>query len=499
MHRLDIGAETGAHPRVLLLAPSGGLGGGIERYLATVEERLRAGGAVVHRVDLRGPDRPLGTRARLRFTGASLRAARRLRPLDAVVTGHPGLVPVAAAVAAAGGARRAPVLFYGADIWRSSLLTRALLARHRALRPLTISSFSAGALSGLGATPVLRPGLPSTWRATLLAAGARAARETHAAPTGPRLARDTRPPTILTVFRLSDHDWTTKGLPELLAALPAVRRAVGDVRLVVAGRGPAPVDLRAAVAADGGATLVESPDDAELAALYAGADLCVLCTRTRPGSSGEGYGIVLTEAQLAGCPVVGPVSGGARDAYLDGVTGATPGDESPEALAAVLRDLLTDRARLARMRRRAAEWARMATEPAEHTRAVFTAVLGIAPVTLAASQVPTGWTAPTPRPAAFRTPAADSSLGSALSPRPAAFRTPAADSTLGSALTPRPAAFRTPAADSSLGGAPARRAARVWPENDDIVVPDVDDLATYDLEASRGWSDDIEADDLAGR
>lgn len=469
-HRLDIGAETGA-PRVLLLAPSGGLGGGIERYLGTVEERLRAGGADVRRLDLYGPQRPGGTRARVRFAAAALRAARRMAPLDAVLTGHPNLIPVGAAAVAAGRAERGPVLFHGTDIWRTRRLGRVLL-RRRPLYPLTISSYSAGALADVGVAPVLRPGLASTWRATLLAAGARAARatETRQAQTQPTTLPQatqprSQPPTLLTVFRLADADWAGKGLPELLAALPAVRHAAGPVRLLVAGRGPAPDGLRRAIDAVPDAELVESPDDARLAALYAGADLFVLCTRTRPGRSGEGYGIVLTEAQLAGCPVVGPVSGGARDAYLDGVTGATPADESPEALAAVLTDLLADRAHLARMRRRAAEWARMATEPAEHTRAVFSAVLGRSPLAQPAATTPAAWTAPPPRP------------GGATGP----------DFRLAATAAPPP----------------RRSAARVWPAQADaaVVGPELDsDYLTSDyLEASRGWSDDIEIDDLAGR
>ncbi|WP_349305898.1 glycosyltransferase [Pseudofrankia sp. DC12] len=474
-HRLDIGAETGA-PRVLLLAPSGGLGGGVERYLGTVEERLRAGGAEVHRLDLYGPTRPRGTGSRLRFGAATLRAARRLAPLDAVLTGHPDLIPVAAAALAAGRAERGPVLFYGTDLWRTRRLGRALLNRRPALYPLTISSYNAGALAELGVAPVLRPGLAAAWRATLLAAGARAARanETRQTQTQPTTApqgatahatvAQPQPPTLLTVFSLADANWAGKGLPELIAALPSVRRAVGPVRLLVAGRGPAPDGLRRAVGAVPDAELVESPDDAALAALYASADLFVLCTRTHPGRSGEGYGIVLTEAQLAGCPVVGPVSGGARDAYLDGVTGATPADESPEALAAVLAGLLADRAHLARMRRRAAEWARMATEPAEHTRAVFSAVLGRAPVNRPTEVSTTGWTAPPPRPSWLAT------------------------------TEPRLTAAGAPS--------PRRPAARVWPERADLpgaADQDGDDLTSDYLEASRGWSDDVEIDDLAGR
>jgi glycosyltransferase involved in cell wall biosynthesis len=216
--------------------------------------------------------------------------------------------------------------------------------------------------------PVLRPGIATSWRATLLAVGSR-----RPAP-GPV-------PTLLSVFRLNSRDWEGKGLRELLSALPVVRERIGPVRLVVAGSGPASDEVHRLVDLDEAVELVESPDDAALARLYATADLFVLCTRTRPPRSGEGYGIVLVEAQLAGCPVVGPVSGGAHDAYLDGVTGATPADESPAALAAVLVDLLADPARLARMRRQAAEWARLATEPEEHLRLLFSTVLGAAPAT----------------------------------------------------------------------------------------------------------------------
>jgi hypothetical protein len=256
----------------------------------------------------------------------------------------------------------------------------------------------------------------------------------------------------VTVEPVDGHDWASRGLPELLAALAEVRRAVGALQLVIAGRGPAPDDLRAAAAA-ADARLVESPDDPALATLYAAADLFVLCapgSGVRQQAGGVGDGLVLTEAQLAGCPVVGPVTGGARDAYLDGVTGATPGDGSPAALAAVLTDLLADRARLARMRRRAAEWARMSTEPAEHARAVFTAVLGTAPVTPLTGEPSAGWTAPPQRPA-------------------------------GTAPT------RPGAAPAQTAPAQRRSATQVWPApaEDDYPSPD-------DLESSRGWSDDVE-------
>jgi glycosyltransferase involved in cell wall biosynthesis len=67
---------------------------------------------------------------------------------------------------------------------------------------------------------------------------------------------------------------------------------------------------------------------------------------------------VLLEAQVAGTAVVGPAHGGSPDAYLGGVTGATPRDESTAALTEVLGELARKPARLAVMGRQGAAWAR---------------------------------------------------------------------------------------------------------------------------------------------
>jgi glycosyltransferase involved in cell wall biosynthesis len=243
---------------------------------------------------------------------------------------------------------------------------------------VTISSFSAGALASLGLARLLPPGVASAWRATLLAEGGR--RRPHAPV-----------PTVLSVFPLAA--WADKGLSTLLTALAAVRVELGPVRLVVAGRGPAPGALHELLSATPDAELHESPEDEALARLYATADLFALCTRTRPTGPrpcGEGYGTVLLEAQLAGCAVVGPAFGGSRDAYQEGVTGATPVDESPRALADVLVGLLSDRARLTRTGRRGAEWAESVTRPQDHRRAVFHTLLDRAPSSPPDPVVPAG-------------------------------------------------------------------------------------------------------------
>ena len=123
------------------------------------------------------------------------------------------------------------------------------------------------------------------------------------------------------------------------------------------GSGAPPADLLAHVRGYPWCALRPGLTDAELAAQFAQADLFVLATRTRPGRRpcGEGFGLVLLEAQVAGTAVVGPAHGGSPDAYLDGVTGATPRDESVAALSQVL-TAASQPARLADMGARGAPW-----------------------------------------------------------------------------------------------------------------------------------------------
>ncbi|WP_241831228.1 glycosyltransferase family 4 protein [Parafrankia soli] len=376
MSEQQFAAEPGVTaPRVVLLTPSRGLGGGIERYLDTIEDHLRAGGANIRRFDLLDSSRSLTVRTQASYILRTLASIRRLGRVDSIVVGHVSLAPVACLAARLTRTRRVPVMFYGVDIWGGGRALRRLIARDPLLYPVTISSYSAGGLVSVGLAQILQPGIPQVWRDILLTEGSRQ-RPLSAVPT------------VLSVFRLGV--WKAKGLPELVEAVTAARAIVGPVQLVIAGKGPAPGALHELVAPYEYIELHESPDDAALAQLYATADMFALCTRTRtaPPFSGEGYGIVLMEAQLAGCAVVGPASGGSRDAYLEGVTGRTPLDESPTALAEVLCDMLADRVCLARMGRRAAEWAQGATDPANYTRLVMATLTGAVPRATSGPAIP---------------------------------------------------------------------------------------------------------------
>jgi glycosyltransferase involved in cell wall biosynthesis len=113
--------------------------------------------------------------------------------------------------------------------------------------------------------------------------------------------------------------------------------------------------------------VLDSPSLADLVAEYKQATLFVLATRTRfqdrTNPSGEGFGIVLAEAQLTGLPVVAPASGGSNDAYLDGLTGTRPSDETPKALAATITGVLAEGQSLQRMSENAAIWAAARYDP----------------------------------------------------------------------------------------------------------------------------------------
>ena len=217
------------------------------------------------------------------------------------------------------------------------------LLRRQSVRVVAVSSFTAGALASGGPACVLSPGLSGRWFRTLVSASESVQRS------GSRFR-------LITAFRLGD--WRAKGLPELLAALDSLGRP--DLFLTICGNGNPPPDLVDLIRAHPCCVLRAGLSDRELAAQFAAADLFVLATRTKPGrrASGEGFGLVLLEAQVAGTPVVGPAYGGAHDAYLDGVTGVAPTDESAAALAKTLAELLSDPRRLSHMGRRAAEWAR---------------------------------------------------------------------------------------------------------------------------------------------
>lgn len=347
-------AHAQAVGRVLLLTPSRGLGGGIERYVETLEWAITRQGITCLRVDL--------SRAGIRSHAAMLRRSRRLLRADPeptrLVVGHRALLPLAALLAREPTVRDMWVVCHGADIWQTRVRPRERLERslmrRRDVHAVAVSCFTAGALATNCHAGILPPGLSQTWFDTLVAASSSV-----------NLAPGFR---IVTAFRL--EDWRAKGLPQLIEAVVATGR--NDVQLVICGSGEPPSDLLRVLEDRSWCILRAGLTDAELAQQLAAADVFVLATRTSSGrqASGEGFGLVLLEAQVAGTAVIAPAYGGSSDAYVEGVTGVAPGDETAEALAGVLGVLLQDPVRLAFMGKRAAEWARESFAPERYAELV---------------------------------------------------------------------------------------------------------------------------------
>src|SRR5262249_42753963 len=119
------------------------------------------------------------------------------------------------------------------------------------------------------------------------------------------------------------------------------RRASGDVRLVIAGDGPARRELE--LTAPAGTRFVGELTGAQLAALYASADAFCFPRTTDPS------GPVLLEAGASGLPVIAADAGGAGELVAPGRTGLLVPPDEPGPLAGVLLQLLAEpelRARL---------------------------------------------------------------------------------------------------------------------------------------------------------
>jgi phosphatidyl-myo-inositol dimannoside synthase len=339
--------------RVLLLSPSRGLGGGIERYVDTLEWAFAAEGVECQRLDLSRS----GGRAQIRLLKQGHAILRGEQEHTRLVVAHRALLPVAVLLARAPAVCGVSVLCYGREVWDSRWRPRGSLERRlmrgAGVRVVAVSNFTAGALMRDCRATVLPPALSQEWSDALAAAAA--GRPRH----GPGIR-------LATAFRLAE--WRGKGLPQLVAAVRALGRP--DVCLTICGSGDPPAGLLRLVSEYSWCTVRPGLSDADLACELAAADLFVLATQTRGGrrAVGEGFGLVLLEAQAAGTPVIAPAYGGSREAYVEGVTGAGPSDESAEALTRTLHDLLKDPARLECMGRHAAQWARQAFAPEHYTQ-----------------------------------------------------------------------------------------------------------------------------------
>lgn len=163
-------------------------------------------------------------------------------------------------------------------------------------------------------------------------------------------------PVIVCVSRLVPR----KGQDMLIRALPAVRRAVPDAKLLIVSGGPDRARLEKLARGAGEADNVVFTGSIPWTALpehYAAGDVYAMPCRTRRGGLDvEGLGIVYLEASATGLPVVAGDSGGAPDAVVEGETGYVVNGRDVTALADRLVTLLTDRDRAARMGKAGRAW-----------------------------------------------------------------------------------------------------------------------------------------------
>ncbi len=130
-----------------------------------------------------------------------------------------------------------------------------------------------------------------------------------------------------------------KGVQDLLAAVPRLRRRHPGLRVVVAGTGPAEASLREqarSLRLGRSAVFAGFVPDADLAALIAAADCAVVPSRYEP------FGMVALEAGAAGTPVVAADVGGLAEVVADGRLGLRFPAGDPAGLADAVSRLLGD-------------------------------------------------------------------------------------------------------------------------------------------------------------
>ena len=143
-----------------------------------------------------------------------------------------------------------------------------------------------------------------------------------------------------------------KGIEDLLRALPRVLAEHPEVRVRLAGEGPAKEEMEALAREAGVAHAVEFLGwFQDMAAFWRAVDVAVVPSHEWI----ESFGMVALEAMACGRPVIAAANGALPEVVRDGETGRLypPGD--PAALAAVMRDYAADPERRVSEGRRARE------------------------------------------------------------------------------------------------------------------------------------------------
>ncbi len=339
--------------RILYLTPGCFNKGGISRYTRFQISAFRAllGDAQVRAVSLMGPDgesfeapfavdfhaESNGARDKARFLAHAVEIAARQRP-DLVVAAHVNLA--AAAIAIAAPLRAATWLnVYGLEVW-SGLRRDAGFGLRRAQHVVADCHFTARWVRShrLARTPNLSvvwdcvdverlsPGPPR--RSVLVRYGV------------PDPATGVN---IITLGRVSS-DAAHKGYDRLVDVFARVRATVGDLRLVIAGRGPLTASLRERACRLGVGEHVYftgSVHEEDLCDVYRSAHVFSLVSN-RGRLRGEGLPLAALEAAACGLPIVVGDQDGSQEAVIEGENGHVVDPYDLDAHERRLRELARD-------------------------------------------------------------------------------------------------------------------------------------------------------------
>lgn len=147
---------------------------------------------------------------------------------------------------------------------------------------------------------------------------------------------------ILTVGRLVDG---RKGHEMIIRSLPRILEEVPSAVYLIAGRGPYEDFLKTLVRElnlDDYVMFAGYVPNDMLPSIYGVADIFAMISRETPEMGVEGFGMVFTEANAAGKPVVGGKCGGTEDSIVDGVTGYRVDPENVDEVISRIIKLLKD-------------------------------------------------------------------------------------------------------------------------------------------------------------
>jgi len=257
------------------------------------------------------------------FAGRAIASAAIHRP-SFIISTHLNFGPAVGIGARLSGADYA-IVAHGIDV-HDDLTRSRIQALRRARTIWAVSRWTQGRLARLGINADRVSIVPNTVDDSRFTVGSRPRDllERYSIRDGDKV--------ILTVGRLHSGE-AYKGYDKVLAALPAIRAAVGTVRYLIVGTGddrPRIEEMARRAGLSEAVTFCGFVSDEELPAHYRLADVFAL------PSTGEGFGIVFLEAMASGVPVLAGNVDGSVDALADGLLGELVDPGSVESIAAGL-------------------------------------------------------------------------------------------------------------------------------------------------------------------